>query len=91
VRGVQISQAFEQDLVAQRLSSSDIEYITSTILLVAEGLAIEAAKTDAKAAAALQALNVLKPLLSVETVTVLQLIGFNFRKAIGEPLTALVA
>lgn len=31
----------------------------------------------------------MKPFLSVETVNVLQLLGFNFRKAIGEPLTAL--
>ncbi len=36
-------------------------------------------------------INVVKPILSVETVTVLQLIGFNFRKAIGEPLTELVS
>lgn len=88
---VQIAQAFEQDLVAQRLSPDDIEYITSKIFPVVEGLVTEAAKTDTKATATLQALNALKPLLSVETVTVLQLIGFNFRKAIGEPLTALLA
>lgn len=35
-------------------------------------------------------LDVLEKLLSVETVTVLQLLGFNFRQAIGEPLTQLV-
>lgn len=31
----------------------------------------------------------MKPLLSVETANVLQLLGFNFRRAIGEPLTTL--
>ena len=32
-------------------------------------------------------LEALKPLLSVETVNVLQLFGFNFRQGIGAPLT----
>ena len=32
----------------------------------------------------------LTPLLSVEMLTVLQLVGFNFKKAIGEPLTLLL-
>lgn len=36
-------------------------------------------------------IDLIQPLLSVETVTVLQLLGFNFRKAIGEPLTEFVA
>lgn len=38
----------------------------------------------------LKQLEVMKPLLSVETVNVLLLLGFNFRRAIGEPLTALM-
>ena len=38
-----------------------------------------------------EALNALKTLVSVEMLTVLQLVGFNFKRAIGEPLTSLVA
>jgi hypothetical protein len=38
----------------------------------------------------LRQLEAMKPLLSVETVNVLQLMGFNFRRAIDEPLTALM-
>lgn len=34
--------------------------------------------------------DVLSPLISKETLTILQLLGFNFRKAIGEPLTVLL-
>ena len=37
-----------------------------------------------------QIIDVLKPLLSIETFTILQLLGFNFREAIGIPLTKLV-
>ncbi|MFN0089296.1 MAG: hypothetical protein ACKVWR_03355 [Acidimicrobiales bacterium] len=38
-----------------------------------------------------QMIDLLTPILSVETITVLQLLGFNFKKAIGEPLTTLVS
>ena len=40
--------------------------------------------------AARELLDALKSLVSVETVTIMQLVGFNFRRAIGEPLTTLV-
>ena len=35
-------------------------------------------------------LDQLKKILSVETLTIMQLIGFNYKKAIGEPLTLLL-
>lgn len=41
-------------------------------------------------AAAQKTMDLLKPVLSVETLTVLQLLGFNFKRAIGEPLTELL-
>lgn len=44
----------------------------------------------AQAANMENALDTLTPLLSVETLTVLQLLGFNFKQAIGEPLTLLL-
>ncbi len=31
--------------------------------------------------------ELLQPIFSVETLTVLSLVGFNFKRAIGEPLT----
>lgn len=34
--------------------------------------------------------EILKSLLSKETLRILQLVGFNYRAAIGEPLTELV-
>jgi hypothetical protein len=86
-----IAQAYEQELVAQRLSAHDVEYITSNIVPVLENLAASAAGDRDSADTVHEVMDVLKPILSVETVTVLQLIGFNFRKAIGEPLTDLVS
>lgn len=45
---------------------------------------------SAEAANMEKALDALTPLLSVEMLTVLQLVGFNFKQAIGEPLTLLL-
>jgi hypothetical protein len=37
-----------------------------------------------------ETIDMLKPLLSAETLAVLQVLGFNFKQAIGEPLTVLL-
>lgn len=85
-----IAQAFEEELVAQRISGTDIEYITDSILPKVEEL-IEQASGGVLDESTRTAIDGLKAVLSVETLTVLQLIGFNIRRAIGEPLTQLVA
>ena len=36
-------------------------------------------------------MDLLEPLVSVETLTISQLMGLNFRDAIGQPLTRLIA
>jgi hypothetical protein len=84
---VRIANAYEDELVAQRLAKEDIEYISKNLVpLLGE---LVASSAESEQAQAFQ--EVVQKLLSVETVTVLQLVGFNFRKAIGEPLTELVA
>jgi hypothetical protein len=89
---VRIAQAYEQELVAQRISETDIQYISNNFVPQLRRLAESAAANDGQdAAPAREMIDLIQPLLSVETVTVLQLIGFNFRKAIGEPLTQLVS
>lgn len=87
---VRIAQAYEQELVAQRISPSDIEYITSNVVPVLTKLMESVGGGPGQDGTAQEMIDIVKPILSVETVTVLQLIGFNFRKAIGEPLTELV-
>ena len=81
-----IATAYEQELVAQRISDKDIAYITTTLLPVVEevaGLAGEGEQTR-------EALDAVKSLVTPEMLTIMQLVGFNFRRAIGEPLTTLV-
>lgn len=88
---VRIAQAYEEELVAQRISASDIEYISTNFVPILKRLMESAATERGEDDASIQAMiELVQPILSVETVTVLQLIGFNFRKAIGEPLTTLV-
>lgn len=80
-----IARAYEEELVAQRISDDDVAYITTSIVPVLKQLAN--VSDDGEAAKAMKALE---PILSAETVTILQLLGFNFRRAVGEPLTDLV-
>ncbi len=82
-----IAQALDDQLVAQRLSEEDITYITDNLLPVVEQLTA----VSGRAGDGGDLRDVVGPLLSKETLTILQLIGFNFREAIGAPLTDLVA
>jgi hypothetical protein len=86
---IQIAQAFEQELVAQRISDEDITYVTSTVVPLVERLAAAMGDDDEELSAQ-EAIELLKPLLSAETLKVLQLLGFNFKQAVGEPLTLLL-
>lgn len=86
---IRIAQAFEQKLVSQSISQDDIEYITGTIVpalreLMGQSTSVE---NSSSVEAVMQAVE---SILSTEVVTVLQLLGFNFKQAIGEPLTELL-
>jgi len=86
---VRIAQAFEQQLVAQQLWPENVGYITSNVVPVISRLAELSGCTDT--ATIDQMRDLVKPILSVETLTIMQLMGFNFRRAIGEPLTELLS
>ena len=83
---LQISQAYQQELVTQKITDTEIDYITQKLIPTLQKLANATGQS--------QNINsmddVLSPLISKETLTILQLLGFNFRKAIGEPLTVLL-
>jgi hypothetical protein len=87
---LRIAQAYQEELVAQRISDEDVEFITTNIIPMLETLIESASADDPQAANREKILGLMTPLLCVETVTILQLLGFNFRAAIGQPLTDLV-
>ena len=78
---LRIAQAYEQELVAQKITEDDIKYITNNLIPILSSLLSEENREQ---------LEQLKKLLSVETLTIMQLIGFNYKQAIGEPLTLLL-
>ena len=76
-----IAQAYEQELVSQKITKEDIKYITDNLLPIITDLAPDENKEQ---------IDQFKKILSVETLTIMQLIGFNYKQAIGEPLTILL-
>src|SRR5205085_491982 len=73
-------------------SQKDIEYITTKFIPVLKNLIKQTSSNEnsGRTTDIEKAIDSLTPLLSVEMLTVLQLVGFNFKKAIGEPLTILL-
>lgn len=82
---IAIAQGFEQELVAQQISDGDLTYITTKLMPLVEQFAVLA--DDEKSA---EMVDIVKGLVTKETMTILQLVGFNFRRAIGEPLTTML-
>ena len=82
-----IAQAFEEELIAERISDEDIGFVTSE-LAPKVGELLDLADSDADPD---EVRKLLELLVSKETVKILQVLGFNFREAIGRPLTQLVA
>ena len=76
-----IAQSYEQELVSQRITEKDIKYITDNLLPILNKFISDDKKDD---------FEQIKSLLSVETLTIMQLLGFNYKQAIGEPLTNLL-
>lgn len=85
---VGIAQGLEAALVAQRISDDDITYIVDKVIPAVKSLVPMG--TGPESAEGQQFVAMLETLLSVETLTVLQLVGFNYKSAVGEPLTELV-
>jgi hypothetical protein len=83
---ISIAQSYKAELISQQLTTGDVRYIVETLFPLIRQLVEASSGGDTEK---LEQLEAMKPFLSVETVNVLQLLGFNFRKAIGEPLTAL--
>jgi hypothetical protein len=86
-----VAHAYEEQLAAQRLSEADVKYLTENLFPIVTKLAEESAASNQSDPTQVRAMiDVIRPLVSTEALTILQVIGFNFMRAIGEPLTDLV-
>ena len=78
---IRIAKTYEQELVSQKITEKDIKYITDNVLPLLEKFVPANQK---------ETVDQIKSVISVETLTIMQLLGFNYKRAIGEPLTALL-
>lgn len=77
---VRIAKIYENDIINQRITDKDIDYISDNIIPFLKAFLPTKSNEFEK----------LEKLLSKETLRVLQLVGFNFKEAIGQPLTLLL-
>lgn len=76
-----IAQAYEQEFVSQKITEKELKYITDNVLPLLDKFIPQNQK---------ETVEQIKSILSVETLTIMQLLGFNYKRAIGEPLTVLL-
>ena len=88
-RLIQISQAYEEVLITQKISQDEIDYIANSIIPLLEEFLKQSTQEDAEKIQS--GIDMFKPILSKEFFNMMQILGFNFKQAIGEPLTELLA
>ena len=83
---IRFAQAYKEELERTEISDEDIDSLHNTVTSVLS--IIKRMSPDAKNVSSLEQLN---DLISVDTLKTVQLLGFNYKAAIGEPLTRLCA
>lgn len=84
-----IIQEYEEEISMQKISDENIDYITENIIPKLTEL-FENDPSNTNSEEMIQTIESIEPLMSKETFTILQLLGFNFKEAIGIPLTNLL-
>lgn len=95
---IRIAQAYQSELEKVVISDEDIQHLHNTvsnILEIVKKSQIESAKkvspeAVSKVEAQIASYEQIKKLISVDTLKTMQLIGFNYKAAIGEPLTLML-
>lgn len=89
---IRIAQGYKAELDRVEISEDDIQHLHNTITSVIEILLkFGLMDNDETDTGTLAVVEQLKELVSVDTLKTMQLLGFNYKAAIGEPLTELVA
>lgn len=95
---VRIAQAYKSELEKVVISDEDIEHLHNTvsrILEIIKEFQIEKAEPMGNEAVnavekQVESYEQIKALISVDTLKTMQLLGFNYKAAIGEPLTLML-
>ncbi|MGD9780377.1 hypothetical protein [Methanomethylovorans sp.] len=96
---VRIAQAYKSELDRIVISDDDIEHLHNTVAMVLEifnssqmtTAMAQGEEATKKAQDTANSLSQIKCLISVDTLKTMQLLGFNYKAAIGEPLTQICA
>ena len=96
---VRIAQAYKSELDRIIISDEDIEHLHNTVarlleIIKAFQLVSAMAKGEEeieKVKKQVESYEQIKELISVDTLKTMQLLGFNYKAAIGEPLTQICA
>lgn len=90
-QALRIAQAYRDEVEKVEISNSDIEHLHKTVERLLEIIKQHANTNDSsEAKEQLEGLEQIKELISVDTLKTMQLLGFNYKKAIGEPLTIML-
>lgn len=82
---IRIAQVYKNEMERFVISDSDIEHLHNTVELVLDIIKEMSPDTD------VAMYQQLKELICVDVLKAIQLLGFNYKEAIGEPLTQLCA
>ena len=82
---IRIAQVYKNELEKIEISDKDIKHLHNTVTRVLDILKVMSPETS------VDTFEPLKELIDVDTLKAMQLLGFNYKAAIGEPLTELCA
>lgn len=85
---VRIAQAYKSELEKVVISDEDIQHLHNTVTRILELIKKSQGNSDVNNQ--IQAYEQIKELISVDTLKTMQLLGFNYKAAIGEPLTLML-
>lgn len=96
---IRIAQLYKSELDRIVISDEDIEHLHNTVekvLEILKGFQLAAAVSKGeeeieRVTKQTESYDQIKDLISVDTLKTMQLLGFNYKAAIGEPLTRLCA
>ena len=83
---ITIAQAYKEELDKVVISDEDIEHLHNTVTKILEILKLMSPDNGD-----IESFEQFKELISIDTLKTMQLLGFNYKLAIGEPLTHLCA
>lgn len=82
---IRIAQVYKNEIEKIEISDTDIKHLHNTVTRVLDILKVMTPDTPVDTFAQFQ------ELINVDTLKAMQLLGFNYKAAIGEPLTELCA